>query len=425
MTRAALMIIALCACWSPRPWGATAALAAVLWAVRRPRARWPAAVGVTLLALASQVGSAVVPPVPAGAVELVGVVRRPPRARAAALDVDGWRVELGEPVAPLPGPGTVLRVVGRVSASGRVTPVVCEPLGRVDGLHGAQLDRFAQTCRRRLARLVGRPARGLVEALVVGERGALPDPLRRAAVDGGTSHLLALSGLHVAIVASWLGRALPWLGVPRRLGTGAALAAFVAVAGARPPLLRAFTTWASATLAGACGRRSDALDRLGLAALVLVAWSPDVRDDLGARLSFCAVAGLVATARALPNRLSPLAPLGAFVATAPLCAETFGVLQPLGVAWSWVLGPLVALVMALGVVALAAPPVPWVDAWLGPALTGAAEVLAGGFRLTAELSPAACRPGPLPVSGWVASLVVVGLLVGFAPRRRARWEDVP
>lgn len=426
MDRSTLMILALWATWAPPTAAWLSWLLALPWCAHRPTRRWPTAAGLALLCVSAGIAPAAPstarPPTERpGAVALVGVVRRPPTARTPWLDVDGGRITLTAG-AVLPEAGTRVRVTGRVAASGRVTVVDCETLAPPGAL-AAPADRIAAACRARFRDVLPRRHRGLVEALVLGERRDLPDPVRRAAIDAGTAHLLALSGLHVALVAAWLSRGAPALGLPPRLGTGLALTVFVATAGARPPLVRAATTWALGALALAAGRTSDALDRLGVAAVTLAAWSPDVRDDLGARLSFCAVAGLVATGRALPRRLAALAPVGAFVATAPLCVETFGFVQPLGVVWSWFLGPLVALVMGLGLLVLFAPPSA-VDPWLGAALSHSASALETGFTWAAAASPAPLRPSAPPWGGWVTSVLVVALLLAVTPRRRATWEDL-
>ncbi len=424
MSRGLLIVVALWTCWSPPALGWLGVLASAPWWLNAWRRRWPAALGLALLAAAGSIpASAVALDVDEGAVEIIGVVRQTPGERGPWLMVAGQRIELSEGhTAGLPEAGRIVRVIGRVSRRGHVMPVVCDDLGAAGAAHPASLDRLAINCRARLRTVVPRPQRGLVEALVLGERGNLPDPLRRAAIDSGTSHLLALSGLHVSIVASWCTRVLPVLALPARSGTGLALIAFVFIAGARSPLLRAALTWCVGAMARGLGRRSDSLDRLALAAIALASWSPGVTQQLGARLSFCAVAGLIAFGRMLPRTLRALAPVGAFVATAPLCVETFGVAQPWGVIWSWILAPLVAVVMALGLITLVTSH-PWIDEWLSSALGLCSEALEAAFHFAAHYSPLPCHPSPLPVSGWLGSVLVVAALVALAPQRRSRWED--
>jgi len=80
--------------------------------------------------------------------------------------------------------------------------------------NGFHLHRFRDRLRRALsAELAGHPGLGLVLALSVADRGQLDAGLRDALAVTGTGHLLAVSGLHVGLVALFgfgVGRLLSW-----------------------------------------------------------------------------------------------------------------------------------------------------------------------------------------------------------------------
>jgi competence protein ComEC len=73
---------------------------------------------------------------------------------------------------------------------------------RLAPARGAILQRWREQIRTRLEfRLGGLDGNGLVRALALGDRGGLGDDLRKAMRISGTGHLLAISGLHVGLVA--------------------------------------------------------------------------------------------------------------------------------------------------------------------------------------------------------------------------------
>ena len=58
-------------------------------------------------------------------------------------------------------------------------------------------NRLSQT----LAEVLPEPQASLAQAIILGKRGTIPPPLKSNLVHTGTAHLLAISGLHLAIVA--------------------------------------------------------------------------------------------------------------------------------------------------------------------------------------------------------------------------------
>lgn len=188
-------------------------------------------------------------------------------------------------------------------------------------------------------------ARGLTGGLLMGLRGLIPHETSGAFKRSGTSHLLALSGLHTALVAAvllWLsGR---FLG-KRPLSAGlavAGIAAFVLLSGCRPSTVRA-GIMSSAVIfhLRARGGRIHLLTvwwaALGLSLLLL----PGTLHDRGAQMSYGAVLSLILLGKNIRGplgfMLSPLhAGVTVTVAMAPLIGSIYG-----GVAW---LGPTATVV---------------------------------------------------------------------------------
>ena len=216
------------------------------------------------------------------------------------------------------------------------------------------------------------PGAGLVAALITGHRdGISPDDLA-AIRDSGLGHLLAISGLHIGLVAATvyallhgLLLALPRLPVlydVRRPALFAALATAVAyglMAGGRVPVLRAVIMLALPSLLLWAGRRTAAGHGLALACVSLLLWRGGMADEAGFQLSFAAVCGLMLLgwARRLPEghtrgwtrrTVDYLAVcLVAWYCTAPLAAQHFGRLSLVAPLVNLPALPLVAVTVTL------------------------------------------------------------------------------
>ena len=177
----------------------------------------------------------------------------------------------------------------------------------------------------RAAAVCTSPERGaLVTALAVGDRSALSREAEDELAASGLVHLLASSGLHLAVVVlaarelarrAWLRT--PWAARVRARLVGAAVAlpfaAFeVFLLGAPWPAVRAGLAAATGLLASALARRGDPLTTLALAAAACALLDPGATHDLALQLSVAGIAGLILLARPLRERLPlPLPPAGA------------------------------------------------------------------------------------------------------------------
>jgi competence protein ComEC len=224
----------------------------------------------------------------------------------------------------------------------------------------------------------GMPAREaeLARGFVLGEdEGIDPrteDDFRRA----GLSHLLAVSGQNVTLLALLAMPLMAALGIPLRerlVWVLALIVVYVPLAGAGPSIQRAGVMGAVGVLATLSGRPASRLYALAAALGITLAIDPGVAADIGWQLSFAAVAGIFLLAsplrRAIGSRLGPGAlrralaegaavTIAATLATAPLIAFHFETLSTTTLAANLLAMPAVAPAMWLGMAAAAASQVP-------------------------------------------------------------------
>ena len=140
----------------------------------------------------------------------------------------------------------------------------------------------------------------LLRALMTGDRSGLDRETVSAFRRSGASHLLALSGLHLGIIAMFvryllliLGNSRPAEIVRAVLLVGFCLAYTIAC-GASPSLVRALLFIVLQQVAALCpGRRSSPADRLCLAATIQLSFDPGAITSVAFQLSYLAMIGIV------------------------------------------------------------------------------------------------------------------------------------
>jgi competence protein ComEC len=272
---------------------------------------------------------------------------------------------------------------------------------------------------------------GLALALLVGSRDLLDSDLAAAYRRAGCSHVLALSGMHLAVIASIIAFLLKKpLGLFPAAVLGVLLiSAYVYLAGGQPSLVRAMVMYLLGTVAVLGGFKSSGLPLLSLAFLIQLSLSPGDAGSGSFILSYLALAGILVLSgpvhemlRAwLPGALSQgfAASLGAFLATAAVSAATFGELYPVGLLASLIITPLSTVFMIL---AMACPLVMVLVPALAGLLDRGLSHYYGLLNKTAALAGLApgIPAGVLPVL-IVSTLGILAILL--AGKRRKGYYD--
>ncbi|MDR1411130.1 MAG: ComEC/Rec2 family competence protein [Spirochaetaceae bacterium] len=256
---------------------------------------------------------------------------------------------------------------------------------------------------------------GLSLALLLGMRDNLDTQLAQSYKDAGCAHVLALSGMHLAIVSAVLAFFLKKpLGLRAAALSGALfIVAYVFLVGVQPSLARSAIMYmlGALSLLGAFPRKAPFL--LAAAFLLQLLIWPSSGDSLSFILSYLALAGILFTGEAVHSLFRGLLPeivsqplsasLGAFIATSPVTAAFFGIIQVSGIIAGLVIVPLTTLFM----LASMAEPLLSLVPFLGRAADWALSLL---YLVLENLVGTAARIPPLRVSAAPPVLALAVLL---------------
>jgi competence protein ComEC len=230
------------------------------------------------------------------------------------------------------------------------------------------------------------PECSLARGILLGLRGDIPPSLNEAFQRSGTTHILAISGQNMAIIAGIV------LSVATRLFgkhrptyfilTLAILWLYALLAGMSAPVLRAVIMVSIYLLGIYLGRQRSGLTATVFSAAVMIAINPNILWQISFQLSFAAVLGLILLTPIFQDWLSRLrmpkvvsdslaVGLGAILATLPLTAYYFGytslVTLPATFFASLVLPAIIMITAAVAIIGLvwlpAAQVVGWID-WI-------------------------------------------------------------
>lgn len=206
---------------------------------------------------------------------------------------------------------------GSVGATGRITaePVVTARGKGFGNWIDAKLSGLRSLIGARIDAALDEPYASFAEALITGERSAIPPEVNRSLQISGLFHILSISGLHMWLVAGgvfWAVRAalalIPALALAwpiKKWAAGAAVLTalfYLLLADSGVATLRSFIMVAVVFFAVMVDRPALSTRNLALAALMILLVEPEAAVDASFQMSFLAVLGLVAFYEALSRR---------------------------------------------------------------------------------------------------------------------------
>jgi competence protein ComEC len=297
-----------------------------------------------------------------------------------------------------------------------------------------------------IAAVFPEPQGALLSGILLGVETGIPESLKDAFRKTGTSHIVAISGFNVSILAGvFLALFRRILGERRaRLPTLITLVLYAVLAGADASVVRATIMGGLVLLAGGFNRPANGLALLAASALLMTAYNPGTLWDVGFQLSVAATLGLILYAtpftqaatrflsRWLPeNIVGPLTEsvtltLAAQLTTLPLIAYYFHQLSLISLVANAIILPAQPAVMILGGIAtlgaLVAQPLGALLAWLAwPFVTFTIAVV----ELLAKVPGAAIQLDRFPLAALFVMYGVIAALtwrVGRNTESRPAWR---
>ncbi|MGH3087058.1 MAG: ComEC/Rec2 family competence protein [Rubrobacteraceae bacterium] len=211
----------------------------------------------------------------------------------------------------------------------------------------------------------------IVRGMVLGDRSLIPEEVDEAFQRSGITHILAISGQHVAILTAliyFVLRAFVVPLVPRTSITLCLIWLYILIAGAPPSAIRAGVVATLVLSAGLLGRQLSPVHFMTAMLALVLAYNPMLVYSAGFQLSVAAVFGILLLRKPIKKLLeaSVFRPFGkppdlvsnllaislaAQIATAPIIAASFEEVSVVGVATNLIAVPLSGPILTLGLLA--------------------------------------------------------------------------
>lgn len=327
-------------------------------------------------------------------------------------------IDVSLPSYPTVSQGDLIQFSGDLDTSSSRPRVIARQLAiRGSAATGPQRlrTRFLDTVEQRLDESVPQPAEALATGVLLGDDGAMTDSTRAAFRSAGLSHITAVSGWNVALVAGLFVVVGQRLRLDRRLWMSTALAgvwAFALIVGLQGSVSRAAVMATLFLVASWRGRPSDALSSVLWATALMIIIEPSMQHDIGFQLSVAATLGIVLGMPYLDRAAwlveSLAVPAIAEVSVAPLLLYHFGSFSLVSPLANLLVGPLIPPVM-FGAMAVV------IASLIHPVLASAVGILVGiAGRLVIGVAEWAASiswaSGTVPSLNWGDTVVAYTLL---------------
>ncbi|TRZ95361.1 ComEC family competence protein [bacterium] len=207
---------------------------------------------------------------------------------------------------------------------------------------------------------------GILNAIILGERQNLSAHTRDVLVYSGTVHIIAISGLHLAIVVFIILLILKIIKVPRKpryILTILLLIIYCMLTGVNTPVVRATVMAIIFLLSYFLERKVNIYNSLSLAALIILAVNPWQLFEVSFQLSFLSVVSIVWLSPKIksifPEKLNKIpwirflisvfsVSFAAWLGLLPLIAHYFRILSPITILANMIIVPYMTIIVASG-----------------------------------------------------------------------------
>ena len=352
----------------------------------------------------------------------------------------GMRIKTRAMLLPLPEPvlpggydfGRHLWFQGLGGVGFAIAPI--DIIAGTEASWSSKVETFRQNLANRITASAPGPEGAIAAALITGIRDDIPEYVRENMRIAGLAHLLAISGLHMALVTGALFFALragmaaiPALALRYPIRKFAAVGAFIGAAGylilsgASISTQRAFIMVTIILLAVLTDRQAISMRLVALAAILVLTLSPEAILHPSFQMSFAAVTGLVAGYTWLQPKLTAilrrdagylsrfklyltgifLSTLIAEVSIGPIAFYHFGRFSAYGLLANMAAVPVMGFwVMPVGLIALALVPF-GLDAWAWQAMAAGIGIIIDVAATVAALPGADFKASEFPFNAFV------------------------
>ncbi len=257
---------------------------------------------------------------------------------------------------------TVRGIDGLITATGMQTKEVYEEDVSVS------LKRFVRNLRldaiKGLRESLGPDEAAVLSAVLTGERGLIDDEIKESLATGGISHILAVSGLHISLIANGMYSLLMRITGRKKLNSVITiffLLMYGIFAGMPVSAVRAIIMSSCMLLSRFFGKSYDMMSSLSLAGLFILFVNPLYVRDSSFIMSFCAAAGaafgqeISCGARIGNTRLRGVVTVfSIYLFLLPVLIETYYYVSPYSVVINIIVIPLMSLLVPCGAILILA-----------------------------------------------------------------------
>lgn len=267
----------------------------------------------------------------------------------------------------------------------------------------------------------------VVAAMALGDKSMVSEETHEVYSTAGSSHILALSGTHMAIIYMMLtmcGARRLRISIAWQMAVLMTVWTYVFLVGMSASVVRAAAMITICSVASLTHRNGNALNSVILSAFIFTLIDPLVIYDVGFQLSYFAVVAIILIAEPMENILPEkfamnhpilyyivelvIVSVAANIGTAPLVAHYFGRLPVYFLLTNLVVMPLTVVILWMAVIAILTSYIPLIGTWMAAALGGVVWLMNKFLYMVASLPMSSIEGIKLSVVQVVLLYVMIG-----------------